>query len=708
MVHFWPRPRPMASSGFGRPIRDPWPAQTDHFSIITADFKKKSDWSSLLGCTTSQVVIREKGAKPNVQRSGQGIAPGSGADLRRGASSALSDGQLVDRFLGPAGETSEQAFEALVTRHGPMVLRVCQQVVGNRHDAEDAFQAVFLVLARSGGSVRRQESVASWLYGVSLRVAARFRKGQIRRRVEHQSDDDLDAVEAQVLDGAARWNESAEIVHQEVGRLAEKYRGPIVLCYLEGLTHDQAAARLKWPVGTVRSRLSRGRDRLRGRLVRRGVTAPSVLGPLAAWLGAEVGTTAQAAALTRAILPAVPASLVASTVRSASLLVSGKTATVAVYSASSLALTREVLRTMAIKRITVAAWALIPAGVVVFAAERMLGQEPDKKGEKGAVVSQLEGRKHEITPAALVENTKVLVSPLERQLLDAALKRLEAQRVYYEKGRITIDRFLAASQEVMVLEKKVSRTKEEVLAAIQRHVHRLQEINAREEAELKVGRGTVADLAAAKQSLQQAEVLLKKTKMPEETYPDLTAQGKDAKTEKAAAAPVESPNVLVDSLEEKLLLSARQRLDAQRADYEKGRITIDRFLAASQEVMVVEKMLSRTKGEALAAIQRHLDRLKEIEPREEAEVKVGRGTAADMAELHESRLQAEVFLKKTKMPVKTNPELTTLDRRLEGLERMLEVEHSVGARDTERIERRLGVVEQKLDLLLKQQAEKPR
>src|SRR3954451_15745977 len=88
-----------------------------------------------------------------------------------GSAAALSDGQLLDRFLGPAGETSEQAFEALVTRHGPMVLRVCQQVVGNRHDAEDAFQAVFLVLARRGGSVRRQESVASWLYGVALRVA---------------------------------------------------------------------------------------------------------------------------------------------------------------------------------------------------------------------------------------------------------------------------------------------------------------------------------------------------------------------------------------------------------------------------------------------------------------------------------------------------------------------------------------------------------
>jgi RNA polymerase sigma factor (sigma-70 family) len=590
-----------------------------------------------------------------------------------GASSALSDGQLLDRFLGQAGETSEQAFDALVTRHGPMVLRVCQQIVGNRHDAEDAFQAVFLVLARSGGSVRRQESVASWLYGVSLRVAARSRKGQIRRRVEKQSDNDLDAVEAPVLDGAARWNESAEIVHQEVERLAEKYRGPIVLCYLEGLTHDQAAARLKWPVGTVRSRLSRGRDRLRGRLVRRGVTAPAVLGSLAAWLGAETGTTAQAAALTRAILPAVPANLAASTVCSASLLVSGKTATVAVLSASSLYLTKEVLRTMVMKRIAVAAWALVPAGVIVFAAGRMLGQEPDKKGEKGAVVSQLEGRKQLITPAAPVDKSKVLVDPLERQLLDAALKRLEAQRAYYEKGRITIDRFLAANQDVVIAERMVSRTKEEVLAAIQRHVDRLKEIVAREEAEVKVGRGTAADVAEARQGLLQAEVLLKNTKMLDKANPDLSSQGKDANTEKAAAPLVASPRVLVDPLEEKLLLAARQRLEAQRSYYEEGRITIDRFLAASQELMVVEKMVSRTKEEALAAIQRHLDRAKEIVAREEAEVIVGKGTEADVAEARQCLLQAEVLLKKSKMPDKTNPDLSALERRLSEVERKLDL-----------------------------------
>src|SRR5205814_2171501 len=144
--------------------------------------------------------------------------------------------------------------------------------------------------------------------------------------------------------------------------------------------------------------------------------------------------------------------------------------------------------------IALAAWALIPAGVIVFAGGRMHGQEPDRKGEKGAVLSQGEGPKREITPVAPVAKRKVLVDPLERQSLDAALKRLEAQRAYYEKGRITTDRFLAASQELMVVERMVSRTKEEALAAIQRHVDLVKEIVAREDAEVIVGKGTEADV----------------------------------------------------------------------------------------------------------------------------------------------------------------------------------------------------------------------
>jgi hypothetical protein len=236
----------------------------------------------------------------------------------------------------------------------------------------------------------------------------------------------------------------------------------------------------------------------------------------------------------------------------------------------------------------------------------------------------------------------------------------------------------------MAVERKVSRTKVENLAAIQRQVDRLKEIKAREEAELKIGRGTAADLAEANHSLLQAEVLLKKTKMPDKTNPDLTAQGKDAQTEKAAVAPVTSPKVLIDPLVRELLDAARQRLDAQRAFYEEGRITIDRFIMASEQLMNVEQMVSQSIEERLAAIQRHVSLLKEIEAREQAELTLGKGTVGDVAEAHQSRLQAEVLLKHSKMPDKTNPDLTALERRLSEVERKLDLLLNQGGGDRTR------------------------
>jgi hypothetical protein len=174
---------------------------------------------------------------------------------------------------------------------------------------------------------------------------------------------------------------------------------------------------------------------------------------------------------------------------------------------------------MALERIAMAAWALVPAGVIVFAAGTMLGQEPGPKAERKVVSSPSDGAKNEKAPVAPLE--KVLVDPLERELLRAAHQRLEAQRAFYEEGRITIDRFVAASQEVMEVERMVSQTIEERLAAMQRHVDRLKEIEAREEKELEVGKGTVADVAEAHQNRLLAEVLLKKSKMPDKSNPAL-------------------------------------------------------------------------------------------------------------------------------------------------------------------------------------------
>jgi polysaccharide export outer membrane protein len=175
-----------------------------------------------------------------------------------------SDGQLIQRFLNAQEGADQAAFTALVERHGPMVLRVCREILGNAHDAQDAFQATFLVLARKAGSVRKTDSVASWLHGVAVRAKAHA----TRRRLYEQRSAAMKAVELQREgDPPECWPE----LYEEIARLPQHYREPVVLCYLEGLTTDEAALRIGCPKGTVLSRLSRARERLRGRLDHRGL-----------------------------------------------------------------------------------------------------------------------------------------------------------------------------------------------------------------------------------------------------------------------------------------------------------------------------------------------------------------------------------------------------------------------------------------------------
>ena len=187
-----------------------------------------------------------------------------------GTAAGLSDRQLLERFAGRRDAAAEAAFEVLVLRHGPMVLRVCRNVLHDPNDVQDAFQATFLVLVRRRGAVRRLESLGGWLYGVANRVAARARVEAARRRaVEGRAA--LRVVEAFEPSSPleAEQEEFGPIVQEEVRRLPEKYRSAVVLCYWQGLTQEQAAVQLGIPLGTVRSRVARARDLLRRRLARR-------------------------------------------------------------------------------------------------------------------------------------------------------------------------------------------------------------------------------------------------------------------------------------------------------------------------------------------------------------------------------------------------------------------------------------------------------
>jgi RNA polymerase sigma factor (sigma-70 family) len=176
----------------------------------------------------------------------------------------LPDPLLLERF---ASRQEEAAFAALVRRHGPLVWGVCWRLLRQRQDAEDAFQATFLVLARKAGSLRRPEALGAWLHGVATRTALKARSGAARRRA---CEREAAALAAGPADDAV-WRDLRRLLDEAVAGLPEKYRVPFVLCYLEGRTVTEVAERLGWPRGTVATRLAWARARLRARLARRGL-----------------------------------------------------------------------------------------------------------------------------------------------------------------------------------------------------------------------------------------------------------------------------------------------------------------------------------------------------------------------------------------------------------------------------------------------------
>src|SRR4051812_42119264 len=145
----------------------------------------------------------------------------------------LPDEQLIDLFLNQREELAEAAFRAMVVRHGPMVLGVCRHILNQHQDAEDAFQATFIVLARKAGSIQDRRVLARWLYEVAYRIAVRAKTTAMRRRTLERQGVEM-AVTAPEYE--AGWNELRPVLHEEVKRLPEKYRTPVVLCYLEGRT----------------------------------------------------------------------------------------------------------------------------------------------------------------------------------------------------------------------------------------------------------------------------------------------------------------------------------------------------------------------------------------------------------------------------------------------------------------------------------------
>jgi RNA polymerase sigma factor (sigma-70 family) len=275
----------------------------------------------------------------------------------------LGDGELLERFIE---RHDEAAFAVLVNRHGPMVWGVCRRLL-HEHDAEDAFQATFLVLARKAASIRSKGMVGNWLYGVAHQTALQVRRTAARRRakeVQVTKMPDIKALEP------GPWADIQPLLDEELTRLPEIYRAVIVLCDLEGRTRKKVASHLGVPEGTVAARMARARAMLAKRLTQRGVTLSG--GALAAVLAQQAASAG------------VPKSVVVSTIKAVSLLAAGKAAATGVVSVKVAALTEGVMKAMLFNKLkwpiaVVLILGFMATGAATLMTNRTAAGQDDKK-----------------------------------------------------------------------------------------------------------------------------------------------------------------------------------------------------------------------------------------------------------------------------------------------------------------------------------------
>jgi RNA polymerase sigma-70 factor (ECF subfamily) len=250
----------------------------------------------------------------------------------------MTDGQLLDCFLT---QRDDAAFAALVKRHGPMDWGVCRRVLHHHHDAEDVFQATFLV--RKAAMVEPKEMVGNWLYGVAHQTALKARSVSTRRK---EREKQMAQMPEPAVEGREVWHDLQPLLDEESSRLPDKYRVPIVLCEFEEKTRKEAARQLGWPEGTVAGRLAAGRKMLARRLARRGMVLSggaltAVLSHDAAWAG-------------------VPPAVVSSTIQAATMLAAAAELT----SVKVTALTAGVVKTMLLKLLKPATAVLLAVGIL--------------------------------------------------------------------------------------------------------------------------------------------------------------------------------------------------------------------------------------------------------------------------------------------------------------------------------------------------------
>ena len=452
------------------------------------------------------------------------IGPGTGTyqkDLRtlfgEGTSSVLSDRQLMERFLARGDAGAEAAFAALVARHGAMVWGVCRRVLADSNDADDAFQATFLILVKKAHAVRVSDSLGPWLYGVSCRVALRARANSAQRNARRQPIHD---EHIPLHDRQPDVDDVRAVLDEEIGRLPERYRAPLTLCDLGGQTHEEAARHLRCPVGTVKSRLSRGREQLRARLTRRGFA------PSAALLASVFASEATARA--------VPAPLAEATVRAALAL----TVATGIASSSSLLLAEGVLRSMVNLKLK---WLMISSVALSIAASgtvvRAL-QTTEKTAAKAIAAKGREdvGKDDRAESGELPDRLRE-----ELALLDV---RLEQKKANLAKSKAQAELALT----IIAINKRLNDRQKGLVS---------QEEMAKAEAEVNVAKAGV-DLAQAE--VREAEIRLGNAKRLENHPLKVRAYFERRRSDSDTSALEQR----VSKLERKLELLTKQLVDQSR------------------------------------------------------------------------------------------------------------------------------------------------
>ena len=327
-----------------------------------------------------------------------------------GTSSGLTDDQLLARFVS---SRDDAAFEALVQRHGPMVLSVCQGVLKDPNDSQDAFQATFLVLVRKAGSIRAGGSLGSWLYRVAYNMAMQINAEAARRReVERR------AAEMANPNGRAdpRREDLIPALYEEVNRLPEKYRLPVALCHLERMTYAQAAHHLGWTEGRVRGRLDKARRLLRSRLSRRGLALSGVV-------LAEVLSE-------RAALAAVPAGWMDATVAAAMAIATGRAATAGAVSAAAVALSERMVRSMVMTTMSYHAVVLLAVGGAAGLAATLLAVRPQEGAGRQDAPAAARAAPAAVKPADRAPGEDAKPVPIAGRVVDPDGKPLPAATIY--------------------------------------------------------------------------------------------------------------------------------------------------------------------------------------------------------------------------------------------------------------------------------------